>query len=196
MSDMPEPVKLNFGASVEEVAMLLPRLTPGERAALRRMDDNGAGCPAFWHLAAKGGFLEDRRTGVWIRIVRIMASLFPRGEVSPTHCLHDVRRGLGTALCDGGEPGWGAGENPRPFLSEARLERFLATPDDRRGDALERILRPLAAHRAPDWGVNCCEIAQLLLFPATNDKLRAIARDYYRRKDTARPIARQEDVSA
>lgn len=167
-------------------------LAPGPLAELRRMEINGSGTPAFWRLAAKGAFL-DQDTDAWMQIARIMAILVPKGELTGKERLHQTRdetgrkRGLGAVLCDGGDPDW----PPKNavvhdgVLSERRLARFLALSTIDRGPALERIARMLATRRSPYSGVDCVEIANLLLDPDNPEHVRAVAREYYRRLDGA-----------
>lgn len=81
-----------------------------------------------------------------------------------------------------------------PFLSEARLARFLALPVDRRGEALEGMARMLAANRDPKAGVNCLDIA-CLLFSDDVKHTRRLASTYYGRLDSARNH-KQEDKAA
>ena len=56
-------------------------------------------------------------------------------------------------------------------------------PSSQRGEALERIARMLAPRRAPKEGVNCTEIALLLLDSGNSLLLQDIARSYYARLD-------------
>lgn len=167
-------------------------LAPGPLAELRRMENDGSGTPAFWRLAAKGAFL-DEDIDAWMRIARIMAILVPKGDLTGKERLHQVRdeagrrRGLGAVLCDGGAPDW----PPKDavvhdgVLSEKRLASFLALPTIERGPALERIARMLATRRSPYSGVDCVEIADLLLDPDNREHARRVAREYYRRLDGA-----------
>jgi len=93
---------------------------------------------------------------------------------------------LGRIFCDGGNPAWPSDpQNPRPQLSEQRLACLLVTPASQRGEALERIARMLARSRAPEVGINCTEIALLLLDPNNPLPLQDVARYYYARLDRA-----------
>jgi CRISPR system Cascade subunit CasB len=160
-------------------------LDTGAMARLRRMDVDGAGEPDYWQLAAQCGFLDENHDR-WRRIVNLMALLCGKGEAGQRGALHDSRRGLGAALCDGGDPNWSPGPagDGRPVLSEPRFARFLELSSADRHAALERLMRWLVAHRNRDSGVNCAEIAELILFPDPVRTLRRIARDYYRRLDS------------
>ncbi|CAO3416153.1 hypothetical protein [Azospirillum endophyticum] len=179
-----------------KIAACLLALKPGPLAELRRMDpDGGAGTPEFWRLAAELD-LPPGRTATWMRIVRIMAILSDKGEPGTRKPLHDRGRPLGAALADGGDREWKPppGEGPpRPVLSEARFTRFLALPADRRAEALERIARALAGSRRPGHGLNCADIAALLLVSDDPWPIRKLARDFYDRLDGARRRAEKAE---
>ncbi|MGO9391822.1 hypothetical protein, partial [Rhodoblastus sp.] len=137
----------------------------------------------------------ESNADAWMRIVQIMALITPKGERQARGVLHEGKRGLGQALCDGGSADWpGAGE-PRPLLSEQRLARLLAAPVEQYGDALTRIAHMLAASRARESGVNCIDIAVLLLSRDLGRSLQKIARDYYRRLDSAVHHSEHEEVA-
>jgi CRISPR system Cascade subunit CasB len=189
--------KADYKEQVSRASADILRLGTGPLAELRRMMMEGPGVPAFWQVAAAGGFLDEKsRTGTWMRIVKIMAILTPKGERKNDDRLHDEGRRLGAVLCDGGDPNWKPeGGEPRPFLSELRFARFLSQPLEQRGDALERIARSLANRKNRDSGINCAEIAALLLFPEISYGLQDLARDYYKRLDSAaRQSKQKEDV--
>lgn len=176
---------------VAKIANRLLALKPGSLAELRRMEaESGAGTPEFWRLAAELD-LPQERSDTWMRIVRIMAILSDKGAPGTRKTLHDRRRPLGAALADGGDRDWKPppGEEPYPVLSEARLTRFLALPAGRRAEALERMARALAGSRRPGHGLDCTDIAALLLDPADPRPVRKLARAYYNRLDGARPRA-------
>ncbi|MCW2274732.1 hypothetical protein GJ654_11840 [Rhodoblastus acidophilus] len=181
----------------EKIALLslrLLRLDTGALAELRRMEVGGVGPLPYWALAAECGFL-DENAAAWMRIVQIMATLAPKGERHGHDRLHDPERKLGRVLCDGGDSNWPtAGADPRPVLSESRLARLLATPADQRGAALARLARMLTASRDRASGVNCTEIAALLLFENIERNLRQIAQAYYRRLDPAARKAEKEEA--
>lgn len=166
----------------------LLKLDTGALADLRRMEVGDVGPLPYWNLAAKCGFLDDNddNADIWMRIVHILAILTPKGDRIATDRLHNPKRQLGSMLCDGGDLAWpSGGDKPRPFISEPRLARLLATPADECGEALTRFARMLAAKRDRAIGVNCAEIAALLLIPDANRNQQNIARDYYRRLDSA-----------
>jgi CRISPR system Cascade subunit CasB len=169
----------------------LLRLDSGSLAELRRIEIGGAGPLPFWRLAAECGFL-DSDANVWMHIVQILAILAPKGERLHSDRLHDLKRRFGAVLCDGGDPGWTGGGGARPFFSEARLARLLAKPAEQRADALTRTARMLASSRDRASGINCQEIAALLLLPKVESPLQAIARAYYQRLDSATRKAEQK----
>lgn len=188
---MPLENKADYRAIIGALSAAMRRLGTGDLAELRRMAADGPGCAAFWHLAAACGFIDHaNRTGAWMRIVRIMAILTPKGERTGAPPVHDLTRRLGTALCDGGDADWKAGSSP--FLSETRLMRFLAEPD-RRADTLERFARMLAAKRKSASGFDCAAIAALILFPDHESTPQDIARTYYQRLDHAAHEAKQKE---
>jgi CRISPR system Cascade subunit CasB len=136
---------------------------------------------------------------IWQRIVRIMAILNQKGRPETRKAVHEGKRHLGAVLCDGGDgdPDWGkdAGGEPRPALSEKRLGRFLALPAGERGAALERLARMVAGTRNPDRGINCVEIARLLLQTDARVSLQNLARDYYARLDRAAYRSKDEGTA-
>ncbi len=166
---------------IGKLSTAMAKLDTGDLADLRRADCEGSGPAAFWRLAAACGFLDDNRSEAWMRIVKIMAILTPKGaRVKP---IHDPKKKIGSVLCDGGNPGWRPSEPP--LLSETRLMRFLAEPPGRRAVSLERIARMIVAKRTGEPNIDCTEIAGLLLFQDRSFAIKNIARDYYRRLDGA-----------
>jgi CRISPR system Cascade subunit CasB len=173
------------------LAAQLQKLDPGPLARLRRMEtDEPATEPAFWRLVAPFNPSEDR-VQAWQQVVRILAILTPRGDAASRPELHDPRRPLGAALCDGGSRHWpepGVAE-PRPVLSEQRLARFAALPLAARAGGLERLARGLARSRDPDAGIDCADIAALLLFSDPSKPMSDLVRQYYLRLDRAHRAA-------
>jgi CRISPR system Cascade subunit CasB len=172
----------------ETIAVLsakLLTLDSGPLAELRRMEPEGVGTSMFWRLVATLD-LSVQKTPEWMQIVRILALLTPRFAQNASVRLHDRSYKLGRILCDGGNPAWPSDpQNPRPLLSEQRLARLLAMPASQRAEALERIARMLARSRSPEAGINCTEIALLLLDPSNPLPLQDVARYYYARLDHA-----------
>lgn len=175
-------------------------LDTGPLAALRRMTPGPEeiGPAAWWRLAAQCGFLgQSAQTERWQHVVKIMALLVPKGTLDSGVRLHDGGRPLGAVFCDGGSMEWGKGEKgPPPVLSETRLARFLALPPGQHAMALERIIRSLSRTRDPKSGVNCVELASLLLAQNPTRALQNIARAYYQRLDSAHFSAKKKDAAA
>jgi CRISPR system Cascade subunit CasB len=178
--------------TIFQIGRSLSGLEPGALAELRREAGGGnAPRPAyFWRLAARHDVIRFDEAG-WLRIIRIMAIITdkgePKGKLSP-HAPKSAAnnwRGLGAALCDGGDRAWGAGQlDPRPMLSELRFARLLAATGDMRSDLMERAARALAAKKAPGGGgVDCTELARFLLRPDDPEHGRSLARSYYARLD-------------
>jgi len=181
--------------TIFEIGRTLAGLDPGALADLRRLslDGDDAGAPYFWRLAARHDFGVHERQKTWARIVQMMAILTdkgaPDGKSSPHEPPTEVNgwRGLGTALCDGGDPMWGRGETePRPMLSELRFARLLAARGAMRAELLERAARALAVTKPPGAAVNCADLANFLLFADDPAHGRKLARDYYTRLDRTR----------
>jgi hypothetical protein len=170
---------------------MLRRLGPGDLAELRRMAPDVIEPTAYWRLAAECGFLDDRSER-WRPVIQIMALLTPKGNRLPSDRLHDPKRPLGAVLADGGNPAWSNGD-ARPFVAEARLARYFATPSALRADALLRLARMLASKRDRNSGINCVEIAKALLSGNPTELQREIARTYYARLDAALPSKSEVD---
>ena len=184
---------------VEKISeQMLWRLGTGDLAELRRMTLGAVEPLAYWRLAAECGFL-DSKPERWAPIVQIMAILTPKGNRLALDRLHDAKRGLGEVLADGGNPARSDGSfvdgerTPHPFVSEKRFAQFLAAPAEQDADSLMRLARSLAANRDRSCGVNCLEIASLLLSTDRTNGLRKIARDYYRRLDSVAHSAEFEE---
>lgn len=154
----------SLGPKVASLAAKMLELDPGALARLRRMDVCGPGELEFWKLVTAVDLPGDGKT---LRLVKILATLAPKGESASRRSFHDFERPLGAALCDAG-------------LSEARLARFLALPVQQRGEALERWARFLAAQNT--GALNCADFAYLL-FSSDVRPVRRLAEAYYRQLD-------------
>lgn len=187
---------LGLEETITSLSTKLLGLAPGPIAELRRMPPDGAGTPVFWRLAVQHEF-RDSDLHTWKQIIRILALLTPRGNLGGDAKLHERSRHLGTVLCDGGNLAWPPpGPEPNPVVSEKRLARFLAMSTAQRGEALERIVRMLARTRNPQSGVNCIEIARLLLYPDNVRPLHDIAHDYYSKLDRTAKQSKKEEGTA
>jgi len=167
---------------------MLAYLGSGQTSDLRRLDDDAA-VPAYWRLAARHDVLA-RQPNRWVPIVRALALLTPKGQPGERPDLHDGKRKLGTALCDGGVAEWpgpvAPGQNPRPALSERRLAQLLAARGTQRSVLLTRAVRALAANRDPRVGLDVGDLAWAFL---RGDNASALARPYYHRLDRAQYAA-------
>ena len=186
---------MSLEQTINSLSQAMNRLGTGPLAGLRRMAVDGPGTADFWNLANHSGFLESSNTDSWMRIVKIMAILTPKGEPAGRPPLHDKSRSLGKVLCDGGRHDWSAASDT-PFLSETRLARFLAQRPEQRAETLERQARALAAKRNPGIGINCADIAALLLYPDNESHhLRNLTRAYYQRLDSAARKTKKEETN-
>jgi CRISPR-associated protein Cse2 (CRISPR_cse2). len=139
------------------IALALAVSDPGEKAAARRMDRNGA--PVFWRQVARLGISPAHEAG-WLRFTRMIALLTP---ASATASVHDKDRPLGAVLADAG-------------FSEQRLARLLAAQGETRLEALERAIRMLARSRPK---IDVVSLARTVMGRDRN----RLARDYYARLD-------------
>lgn len=185
----------NPGSTALSVAAELRRLDPGALATLRRMEDDGA-APAYWRLAASRPPLSDRPAR-WAPIVRALAILTPKGAPEERGELHDQRRPLGTALCDGGDPEWpgtlAPGHKPKPIFSERRLAQLMAARGRQRDILMTRAIRALAASRSADVGLRVPEVAWAFLL---SDPSEMLAKPFYSRLDRAERAADLKEIQA
>lgn len=180
-------------AAAKAAAEDLQKLDPGPLAELRRMD-NETGAPWFWRLAARhpGTVGRQDKLAEWMEIVRILAILTEKGDPERRSSLHDPKRRLGRALCDGGhENDWP--EAPRPMLGERRLAQLMAARGPQRAVLLTRAARMLARSRDPKTGLDVADIARTLLAP---DGGRRLAEPYYARLDRAERDAKKSEEGA
>lgn len=177
------------GSTALSVASELRRLDPGALASLRRMTDDGA-VPAYWRLAASRPLLSDR-SRQWVPIVRALAILTPKGAPEERGELHDSKRPLGMAFCDGGDPKWP--DAPRPMLSERRLAQLIAARGVQRNVLFTRAIRALAASKPKDAKLRVPDIAWAFLLP---DPSELLAKPYYSRLDRAERAAEPKENQA
>lgn len=175
------------GAVALSITGLMKAFGSGEMAALRRLDEDVA-VPAYWRLAARHDVLHARRQA-WAPIVRAIAILTPKGQPGERRKLHDPKRKLGTAFCDGGQLSWpgtlAPGASPRPLLSEARLAQLLAARGQQRIVLFTRAVRALAASRDVGVGLDVANLAWCFLDPDPEH----LAAPYYARLDRAERAA-------
>ena len=183
------------GSTALSIAAELRRLDPGALAALRRMGDDGA-VAAYWRLAASRPPLSDR-PAQWAPIVRALAILTPKGAPEERGDLHDPKRPLGTALCDGGDPDWpgrlSPGQKPKAAFSERRLAQFMAARGRQRNILLTRAIRALAASKPASAGLRVPDIAWAFL---QSDPSEMLAKSYYHRLDRAERAAEPKETPA
>lgn len=131
----------SLAQTIARVAALLKigAVSPGDRAALRRMQP-GQPRPLTWYqFAVVAGLDSPDSQPDWVAIVAGMALMSPEAHVPG--------RGFGTALATTG-------------YSELRLERLLASEGQTQRLLVLRAARFLAAHRI---GANWVQPAALLL---------------------------------
>lgn len=151
------------------IAAALGAADPGDRAAARRMD--GQGAPVFWRQVARLGLPRREEEG-WLRFTRLVAILTPAGAQSS---IHEAGRPLGAVLADGGDARKRLGTEASPFVSEQRLARLLAARGATRADALERTIRMIARSRP--------RLDVVSLARAVHGQDSGLARAYYTRID-------------
>lgn len=175
-------------ATALSIAGFMKVFGTGEMAALRRLDGNAA-VPAYWRLAARHDILHADREA-WAPIVQALAILTPKGQPENRRDLHDSKRKLGMAFCDGGTLDWpgglAPGTSPRPMISEQRLAQLLAARGSQRSVLMLRAVRALAASRDAAVGVDVGDLAWRFLDPDPEK----LAAHYYARLDRAERAAK------
>ena len=171
-------------SDVREAAISLAEqmrhLSTGDMATLRRLKEVQL-APAFWRFAAHPKhLLIKEQPERWGPIVRALALLTPKGSPEDRHVLHNKKRPLGMALCDGGDPEWPRDDTPRPMLHERRLAQLLSARGDQRTILLTRAIRTLSSHKDPKQGIDVGDVACAFLNPNNPG---AIAAPYYHRLD-------------
>lgn len=149
-----------LGSTVYRLVGSIERLSPGDRAELRRASHRDPACPSFWRLAishelidGKGARSEER----WAVIIAAMARL---------EGLHRPGVRLGAALAEAG-------------LAELRLVRLLRAEGERLYDELRAVVQALAAKGV---GFDQVDLARLVLSEGQSNETsvrRRIARDYF-----------------
>lgn len=188
------PAGGGLASVIEAVGDMLKSLDPGPLAELRRATGHDRP-PAYWRLASQHDLIGRGDPDAWLAVVQAMAILTEKGRASAKPSPHFEGRPLGQALCDGADAAWpyGAATTPRPMLSEPRLARLIAARGEQRRALLLRAVRMLAARRSSGAGVNCVELARLLLRPNEAGAADRLAQTYYRRLDRASRSAADPD---
>lgn len=165
---------LTMGETVARLAGEIAVLDPGAAAALRRGPQSGAGAAAFWKLLSRHGpahELDRSREDGWGTLIQAIAILTPKGgnrNGAPEVSAHEPRIAMGAALHDAD-------------ISELRLARLLAAPEQMRRTLTVRLCRRLAA--ADQRRFDLRTLAHFIL--NGGDAGRRIARDYYRAQAAA-----------
>mgnify|MGYP002636746933 CR=1 FL=1 len=143
------------------------KLSPGDLAALRRLDLDDPSEPAFWQVMVawvepswnlpRQDALRDEADRDWASILNALVLMAG---------LHQAGRGLGTALASAG-------------FSELRLSRLLRASDSGVRNEIRLAARYLGSKAEPS---NHVELARLVLGRSDPDDRirRQIARNYYR----------------
>ena len=161
-------------------------LDPGELSKLRRLSLNADdwGAPFFWRLVSEH---DLKPLGKWAAIIQMMATLTEKGRDDAKPSPHDWSHRFGASLCDGGMRDWGVGvlrEQLKPVFSESRFARLLSARGATKRILLARAVAMLAQSKDANRGVDCADVARLVLFE-DGAAYRKIARDYYARLDRA-----------
>ena len=152
--------------------------SPGDRAALRRMDPDNPDAAAFWRLLASkdqlGSPLLERK---WALILNGIALMTPTiSRETGGRSAHDGATPVGRALFLGGDT-----QRAKGFYSETRFNRLLTARGSMLRILLARMFRMLAA---ADVSFNWREMAQFILNEDYEERAEAarrrMARDYYR----------------
>ena len=156
---------------VPRLASEITRLDPGSAAALRRGPLDGSGVAAFWKLMTEHvpDVTTKQETG-WATLVQCIALLTPKGREPTKKSAHEHSVPMGQALHKAG-------------LSEVRLARLLAAPQDMRQTFSVRLCRWLATGDQNRF--NLVTLGQFILF-GDDSTDRRIAREFYRADATAR----------
>lgn len=204
----PEPDRAAVAAAARDAAEHMRLLDTGPMAALRRMEVANP-ASAFWMIAARHRIMrrDQPRHADWVRILRLLALLMPKGEIPLVTTgpdagrrirprLHNYRRPLGEVFCDGGDPDWTPSDPPTGVISERRLVTLLATRGEARATAMKRAIHMVARDLGMNLnrvdkpqGVDVTQIAEAILRPGDTAP---IAEAYFRRLDRAARAQSQE----
>ncbi len=152
--------------------------SPGDRAALRRMDPDNPDAAPFWRLLANKGQLGspdlEKR---WALILQGIALMTPTvSRETGGRSAHDGNMPVGRALYLGADT-----QRGNAFYSEQRFNRLLTARGDMLQTLLTRMFRMLAS---ADVSFNWREMAQFILNQDDEERAEAsrhrMARDYYR----------------
>lgn len=152
--------------SIPKIATVIANLDSGLAAELRRGPLAGAGSTAYWRLLAKYDIpsSSEKQLADWAGVLQSVAILTPKGKPKDTRqSAHDPGCPMGKALCVA-------------KISESRLARLLALPQEIRGSIVVRLCRRLSA-----TGYNRFDLKTLAAFIlGWESASQKIAREYYR----------------
>ncbi|MCY4438165.1 MAG: type I-E CRISPR-associated protein Cse2/CasB [Chloroflexi bacterium] len=164
------------------------RLSPGDRAELRRMDPDSPGPAVYWRLMAEHDLLGNRALErKWALILHGIALMTPRiGVDGVPQSAHNGSTPVGRALFLGGEA-----QREKGFYSESRLNRLLTARGGMLRTLLARAFRTLASAGV---SFNWREMAQFILSEGYDEEAaerarRRIASEYYRAERRSAPVS-------
>ena len=146
----------------------------GDRAALRRMNPDGANAPAaFWRLLASRDMLNDGNSpedeARWALILHGIALMTKPSGNSTYRSAHSPAIAVGQALYTGGEGG-----RTKGYYSEARLSKLLKARGVIRRSLIARLCRMMSSANATfDWG----EMARFIYFDDASPRFESAARE-------------------
>ena len=153
--------------------------SPGDRAALRRMDPDNPDAASFWRLLAdKGQLGSPALERKWALIMHGIAIMTPTvSRETGGRSAHDGNMPVGRALYLGTDM-----QREKAFFSEQRFNRLLTARGDMLRTLLIRMFRTLAS---ADVSFNWREMAQFILNQdydeeRTEELRHRMAREYYR----------------
>ena len=148
---------------IGSIAKKIAGLASGPAAELRRGPRVGAGSVAYWWLLTKYEIPLSREEQ-WADVFQSVAILTPKGKPrDKKKSAHDSKCPMGRAL-HGAE------------ISEQRLARLLAMPQETRGGSVVRLCRRLSASGHNRFDLRT--LAEFIL--GSKFASRKIAREYYR----------------
>ena len=177
----PEPVRGSWGDTAFALAgeIAASRVSPGDRAELRRLNPDSPTPAVFWRIMAENGLLGNLAfERKWALILHGIALMTPRhGGDDASQSAHDGTTPVGRALFLGGEE-----QRETGFYSESRLHRLLTARGDMLRTLLDRMFRTLASAGV---SFNWREMSQLILSEGYDEETaerarRRIASEYYR----------------
>lgn len=152
--------------SIAKIATVIANLDSGLAAELRRGPLAGAGSIAYWRLLAKYDIpsSSEKQLVDWASVLQSVAILTPKGKLQGVkQPAHDPRCSMGKAL-------------HAAKISELRLARLLALPQEIRGSMVVRLCRRLSAA-----GYNRFDLKTLAAFILGRESAsQKIAQEYYR----------------